>query len=412
MNFQTRVVLPPLKVLVVNPLTPSGQMIMVKILSGLVFGEDQLIDLILLVYSNEKPVAEQLKIELVQCGYCCYNSITVSSDLPGVSDADVFCFMSNFYNLNKIELHKVDNDDQFDALYLIIKIANNLSRPVSVQEEPIDDGVKFVKKPKKPEPKPRKPIFMADGLATMDILMSLSKNMPHDVFFCPTPLPDIAKSVLGDYLKVQCNKINDVLVWAANDEVFHVEFEKPMIINDQVNVESQCDWDMVGKDLLQSIDYDHTQFSPSWMKKEFIEKVTVSALKNPYGSIFRAALFAKALRSIWKARTSAENKFYCCMGVISDGSLRTTKGYPYVLPLILCGETWTVNKSFEETPHLRGELKRINKAVKEHHQTFIPYCKKFLQENVINKSFIPDSVESSTGYSTVADSSKSSLVMQ
>lgn len=111
--------------------------------------------------------------------------------------------MSNFYNLNKIELHKVDNDDQFDALYLIIKIANNLSRPASVQEEPIDDGVKFVKKPKKPEPKPRKPIFMADGLAAMDILMSLSKNMPHDVFFCPTPLPDIAKSVLGDYLKVR-----------------------------------------------------------------------------------------------------------------------------------------------------------------------------------------------------------------
>lgn len=60
-----------------------------------------------------------------------------------------------------------------------------------------------------------------------------------------------------------------------------------------------------------------------------LRKVTVSALKNPYGSIFRAALFAKALRSIWKARTSAENKFYCCMGVISDGSLRTTKGMFY-----------------------------------------------------------------------------------
>ncbi|XP_063827032.1 uncharacterized protein LOC135076509 [Ostrinia nubilalis] len=413
MNFQTSVVFPSLKVLVVNPLTPSGQMVTIKILSGLIFGENQLIDLILLVYSNEKPIAERMKIELITCAYCCYNTITVSSDLPSISDADVFCFMSNFYNLNKIELDKVDNDDQFDALYLIIKIANNFSRPESIKEEPIDDGVKFVKRSKKPKPIPRKPIFMADGLAAMDILMSLAKNMPHDIFFCPSPLPYIAKSVLGEYLKVQCNEINDVLVWAANDEVFHVEVEKPMIIHDQMNDESKCDWDMVGKDLFRSFDFDHTQFSPSWMKKEFIEKVSISSSKNPYGSIFRAALFAKALKSIWQSRTiGADKKFYCCMGVISDGSLGTMKGYPYVLPLIFNGDTWTVNKRFEETAHLRNELKRINRAVREHHQILIPYCKRFLQDNVINQAFIPVPVESSSEYSSVANSSKTSMVMQ
>lgn len=82
MNFQTDVVLSPLKVLVVNPLTPSGQMIICKILSGFVFGENQLIDLVLLVYSNEKPVGERFKVDLIQCAYSCYNTITVSSDLP------------------------------------------------------------------------------------------------------------------------------------------------------------------------------------------------------------------------------------------------------------------------------------------------------------------------------------------
>lgn len=42
-------------------------------------------------------------------------------------------------------------------------------------------------------------------------------------------------------------------------------------------------------------------------------------------------------------------------------------GYPCVLPLVFVGDSWSVNNRFEETPHLRQEIKRINKAVKEHH---------------------------------------------
>lgn len=69
--------------------------------------------------------------------------------------------------------------------------------------------------------------------------------------------------------------INDVLVWAANDEVFHIEVEKPMIIHDRVGDGTKCDWDMIGKDRLESFNLDHTQFSESWMKKEYIEKVNL-----------------------------------------------------------------------------------------------------------------------------------------
>lgn len=102
----------------------------------------------------------------------------------------------------------MDNDEQFDTLYLIIKIANNLRGPVK-EEKPDETSEKYVKFKRKnilPEKKARKPIFIADGLVPIDILMSLSKNLPSDVFFCPTPIPAIAKSVLGDHLKVGLGK--------------------------------------------------------------------------------------------------------------------------------------------------------------------------------------------------------------
>lgn len=93
----------------------------------------------------------------------------------------------------------------------------------------------------------------------------------------------IANGCLNNFLlhscfKVQCNVINDVLVWAANDEVFHIEVEKPLIIHDSVGDATKCDWDMIGKHLLESFCLDHTQFSESWMKKEYIEKVILTLL--------------------------------------------------------------------------------------------------------------------------------------
>lgn len=79
--------------------------------------------------------------------------------------------------------------------------------------------------------------------------------------------------------KVQCNSLNKVSVWAANDEVFHVEVETPIVIEDPQQKDFPCYWEMPGKTVLSSFDADHTQFSPSWMKKEFIEKVKKSNAK-------------------------------------------------------------------------------------------------------------------------------------
>lgn len=63
-------------------------------------------------------------------------------------------------------------------------------------------------------------------------------------------------------------------MWAANDKVFHIEVQKPLIIDDSIEAKSDCDWDMVGKDLLKTFDLDSTQLSASWLKKDFIEKVS------------------------------------------------------------------------------------------------------------------------------------------
>lgn len=120
-----------------------------------------------------------------------------------VSDADVFCFISNFTNPNYIKYFNTEDVEQFDSIYLILKIANNLSWPEKEPEE--SDAIilpAISKKKKLQETKERRPIFIADGFITIDILNSFTKNIPPDVFYCMSPLPAISKSVLGDRLKV------------------------------------------------------------------------------------------------------------------------------------------------------------------------------------------------------------------
>ncbi|KAG6441373.1 hypothetical protein O3G_MSEX001712 [Manduca sexta] len=358
---------------------------------------------------KKRQLAEALQLELKMCAFPCMNSIEVSSDLPGFSDADVFCFITNFPNPNRIDFDNIDTDEQFDTFYLIIKIANNLSKPQPAADNALEESG-ALKKNKKSQQKARKPIFIADGLVAIDILKSLSKNIPHDVLFCPTSLTSIAKYTLGDYLKVQSNNvlINNVHVWAANDEVFYVEVQKPYIIDDKINVESDCEREVISKDLMESLKLDHTNFNEAWMKKEFFEKIRTTASKNSYGCIYKAAQITKTLHEIWTTRIYQDvTKCYCSMGVVSDGSLGTIKGCPYVLPLIFSGESWIVNKCYEDDTHLKHEIKRINSAVKKHHEKLLPYCKKFLEENVINQAFIPD--EESSVFSMTDHSSKLSL---
>ncbi|KPI99922.1 Putative malate dehydrogenase 1B [Papilio xuthus] len=324
-------------------------------MSGLVFGDNVFIDLQLLVYSDKVAPAETLKCELEKCAFSNTNSIQVITNLPRPKDADVFCVMSDFENPNYFDIDGMENETQFDTMYLLIKFANHL-----VWND--DDEVNSQKNK-------TKPIFVTDGLLAMNILFSLSKNLPKDLFFCLSPIEVIAKSVLGDHLNVRFNQINEVRVWAANDRVFHVEVEKPIIITDSVGDGSntQCDRKIISKATLQSSKLDYTQFNSTWMRKEFIEKVASYAARNPYGCIYKAAEFAKSLKQIWKARTGG-TKVCSNMGVISDGSIGTAKGYPYVLPIIFNGNTWEVNKSYEDNSYLKQEMKRINKAAEEEHQ--------------------------------------------
>ncbi|CAG4970744.1 unnamed protein product [Parnassius apollo] len=370
----------------VNPLVQSSQLVLLKMLSGDIFGHNYFIDLKLLVYSNEISTAESLKLELERCAFSNMNVIEITSDLPRIRDADIFCFISDLANPNKFYIEHIENEAHFDTLYLLIKVANHLSWQEDDELEDLKNAIKT------------KPIFLTDGLLALDILASLSKNMPSDVFFATTPLEAIAKSTLGDYLNVQCKDINDVLVWAANDEIFHLEVKKPLIINEKIDKRAHCENDTISNELLQSLKIDYTKFNSTWMRKDFLEKVASSAARNPYGCIYKAAEFSKTLKQIWKARSGGSGtKVYSNMGVISDGSIGTMKGYPYVLPLVFSGNRWEVNKSFEESTYLKQEIKRINKTVKEQREKFISYCKKFLLDNVINLAFISTDNESSIG---------------
>lgn len=119
-----------------------------------------------------------------------------------VADGDVFCFITNFPNPNKFDFEIALSEEIFDTLYLITKLANNFIWPE--QEKAESEGKIEEWKKEKTEIKKRKPIFVADGLVAIDILNSLSKNIPSDVFFCSTPLTTIGKSILAEYLSVSC----------------------------------------------------------------------------------------------------------------------------------------------------------------------------------------------------------------
>lgn len=113
--------------------------------------------------------------------------------------------MTNFRNPNRLDFTKEEYNDNFDALYLIIKLANSFSWSGNNDDEQLkpEKAVNSMNEEAKIVcDTTKKPIFMADGLVTLDILNSMSENMPPDIIFCPTPLTAIAKRVLSDYLNV------------------------------------------------------------------------------------------------------------------------------------------------------------------------------------------------------------------
>lgn len=103
--------------------------------------------------------------------------------------------MTNFANPNAFDFYK-DSDEQFDTLYLILKIALSLGKPLT--------GVALQEVCKKKEEESHlHPVVVCDGFVVMDVLHSFSENVPSEVFYCATPLRSIAKTILSDYLKVR-----------------------------------------------------------------------------------------------------------------------------------------------------------------------------------------------------------------
>lgn len=46
-------------------------------------------------------------------------------------------------------------------------------------------------------------------------------------------------------------------------------------------------------------------------------------------------------------------------------------GLPYVLPVVFTKGNWSVNKLYEDDVHLKQEINRINKEVKQRHDKVI-----------------------------------------
>lgn len=105
-------------------------------------------------------------------------------------DADIFCFMSDFENPNYLHYKNMENKNQIYILYLLMKLAKNLSWSTDKEQSDVANATK------------RRPILVADGLVALNILVLFSRNLPHDIFYCPSPIEVISKSVLGDYLNV------------------------------------------------------------------------------------------------------------------------------------------------------------------------------------------------------------------
>lgn len=82
MNFENEEVLAPLRVIFVNPLTPAARFSILKILSGVVFGLNQIVELILVVYSDEIKQASAFVYAMEKCAFPCYKSIQVSTATP------------------------------------------------------------------------------------------------------------------------------------------------------------------------------------------------------------------------------------------------------------------------------------------------------------------------------------------
>lgn len=82
MNLEYVKMTPPLRIFMVNPLLPEAQMFAIKVFNGIIFGTDQLVNMTLLVYTDERKEALHWIRQLESTTPPCYNSLKITTDLP------------------------------------------------------------------------------------------------------------------------------------------------------------------------------------------------------------------------------------------------------------------------------------------------------------------------------------------
>ncbi|XP_026330402.1 uncharacterized protein LOC113237903 [Hyposmocoma kahamanoa] len=133
---------------------------------------------------------------------------------------------------------------------------------------------------------------------------------------------------------------------------------------------------------------DYTQFSPSWLRKEFVEKIKLLTAKKLYGPIFKSTRYKKLLGALWRAGANkSQVPFHRSVGVISDGSFDTIKGLPYIFPLAIYGEHWKINTLLEDNVYVQAELKRYNKIVQDNHRKLILLCTRLYEKHLLASTF-------------------------
>lgn len=74
--------------------------------------------------------------------------------------------------------------------------------------------------------------------------------------------------------QVQCQLINNIIIWGSSDVYFHVEVDKPLVKERPEEEKKDCNIVSAPLPLSVPADLDHTEFSDAWLKQEYIKNVS------------------------------------------------------------------------------------------------------------------------------------------
>lgn len=69
---------------------------------------------------------------------------------------------------------------------------------------------------------------------------------------------------------MRSDEFQRIHIFGANDQEFYFEFEMPLV---EEVVQNTFGWDVLDEKAMAALVLPYTQSGPSWLRKEFIEKV-------------------------------------------------------------------------------------------------------------------------------------------